>query len=157
MQVEIQEIKIKEPAVTQALAMKDLQKWLDFRREDVQLVTEDDIDSKEEVESDNTNEIGILKAIMMGDLVINEDNSMTYKLMFPLNDDKGNVAVKELNLLPRLDGNQVNEAMRGADKTQPFKLYIGYISVLSGELRGIINKLDSKDLSLLQKVANYFL
>lgn len=159
MQIEIKEILINEPAVPQAQSMKEFQAWLDHKKVGIELVREGKrTDDDEEDDEAGKEETAIIEAIMRGDLVINpETMEMTYKLRHPIMDDSGSVAYKEFKLKPRITAAQVQEATKGVTKKEPFKIYIGYISALSGEIRGVINKIDSVDFSLLQKIVGYFL
>ena len=154
MNVRIEEITLKNAKVPQSVALADLQKWLDYKKTKVELVMGV---AEDEGTDDNSAEMTLIEAIMAGDLVLNEDMSWTYTLAFPVLDEGGAVALKSLNMKPRLTAAEVSNAMKGVDKKEPFKLYIGYMSALSGEVRGLINKLDSSDLSVLQKIVGYFL
>lgn len=159
MQIEIKQIIIKEPAMSQALATAELQKWFDYKQLGIELVeagnkTDDDFSDEE---NGGIEETAIITAIMKGHLIIDEEFNMTYKLLFPVKDDSGSVALSELKMVPRLTAAQVQLAIKGTTRKEPMKMFPGYISVLSGEVRGIINKIDSVDFSLLQKVAGYFL
>lgn len=159
MQIEIKEIKMLEPANPQAQSMKEFQAWLDHKKVDIELVmagkrSEDDDDDEDDAGKEET---AIIEAMMHGHLAIDENMNMLYRLRHPILDDTGSVAVKELKLKPRMTAGEVQSATKGVNKKEPFKLFVGYISALSGELRGIVNKIDSVDFSLLQKIVGYFL
>lgn len=164
MQVEIQEIKIKEPVLSQALAMAEFQSWLDFKQSDVELhkkdISEDESEYVDELEdgADGKDETAIIQAIMTGHLKIDSDTKvMTYSLRFPIFDDTGVAAVKEIKLNPRMSAAQYSACVNANVQKEPLKMFVNVISVLSGEVKGIIAKFDSKDFSLLQKIAGYFL
>jgi hypothetical protein len=154
MQVEIAEIKLENPKVTQEMAMEEFQKWLDYKKTKVQLVK--NTGSEEEGEESKAN-TAIVEAIMAGELVFNEDMSMTYLLNFPVKSETGSTELHSLTLKPRLTAFEVQKATKGISKDEPFKLFTGYIHILSGEVRGLVNKIDSTDFSLLQKIVGYFL
>lgn len=155
MQVELAEIKLENPKVPQEMAMEELQKWLDYKKTKVKLVKSDSDDVKDdEAVKANTE---IVEAIMAGDLIIDEDMNMRYKLTFPVKSEEGTSALSELKLKPRLTAYEVQKATKGINKEEPFALFIGYIHVLSGEIKGLINKIDSTDFALLQKIVGYFL
>jgi len=157
MQVRLDEIVIDSPKVPQSLAMEEFQKWLDYKKTKVKLtMTGSDVEPADN-KADNKAEMAIVESIMAGDLVINEDMTMDYKLSFPIKNDSGSVELSSLSLKPRLTAFEVQKATKGINTDEPFKLFTGYIHVLSGEVRGIINKLDSLDFSLLQKIVGYFL
>jgi len=154
MQVEIGEIKLKNQKLPQELAVEELQKWLDYKKTKIELVVKS---NSEEEGEDNKANADIIEAIMDGSLVINEDMTMTYNLSFPIMSDRGTDELHAITLKPRLTAYEVQQATKGITKDEPFKLFTGYIHVLSGEVRGIVNKIDSSDFSLLQKIVGYFL
>lgn len=159
MEVSIAEIKLKDPKVPQSMAMEEFQKWLDYKKTKINLVfnesssKEDDED--EEESSKATTEI--ITAIMDGNLVVNEDLSLTYNLLFPVKDENGQNALSSLTMKPRLTADEVSQATKGVTKKDPQGVFIGYLHVLSGEVKGLIKKTDSQDYSLLQKIVMYFL
>jgi len=155
MEVSIAEIKLKNPKVPQEMAMEEFQKWLDYKKAKVELTMESS--SEEENGEDSKANTEIIQAIMIGDLIINDDMTMTYKLAFPVKSQEGTSELSSLTLKPRLTAFEVQKATKGINKEEPFALFIGYIHVLSGEIKGLINKIDSTDFSLLQKIVGYFL
>ena len=158
MQVEIKEIKMKEPANPQAQSMEEFQNWLNHKKVDLELVMAGNKSDDDDDDDDaGKEEMAIIAAIMSGHLAIDEDMNMIYTLRHPILDDAGSMAVKSLTLKPRMTAAEVQAATKGMTKKDPFKLFVGYISQLSGEVRGIVNKLDSTDFSLLQKIVGYFL
>lgn len=154
MQVELAEIKLENPKVPQEMAMEEFQKWLDYKKTKVKLTMNSN--SEDEAE-DNKAEMAIVEAIMSGDLIINDDMTMTYNLAFPVKSENGNTELSSITMKPRLTAYEVQKATKGISQDEPFKLFTGYIHVLSGEVRGLVNKIDSVDFSLLQKIVGYFL
>jgi len=159
MEVSIAEIKLKNPKVPQSMAMDEFQKWLDYKKTKITLVfnqsSSKDEDEDEEESSKATTEI--IEAIMDGNLIVNEDLSLSYNLMFPVKDDSGQTALGSLTMKPRLTADEVAQATKGVTKKDPQGVFIGYLHVLSGEVKGLIRKIDSQDYSLLQKIVMYFL
>jgi len=155
MQVEIKEIKMQEPVISQVLAMAEFQKWLDYRKTGIELVMCGD--ASDDGEADGKDEAAIIEAFMNGSIVLNEDMKLRYILTFPLLDDSGSVAVKELKLNPRMSAGQFSSCVSADVKKEPMKMFINMISVLSGELKGVVSKLESRDYSVLQKICSYFL
>lgn len=160
MQVILKKISIDNPKVPQEIAMEEFQGWLDYKKTKMTLVMEGAEVTEEkigDIDEDNKAAMAIVEAIMSGDLVVNEDMSLTYNLAFPIRDENQSVVLNKLTLKPRMNAFEVQKATKGISQDEPFKLFIGYVHVLSGEVKGLVNKLDSIDFSLLQKIVGYFL
>lgn len=153
MKIKIPLIELDNPKVPQDMAVSEFQKWLDYKRTKITI----EVGDVEEEGEDTKATVEIIEAIMTGDLVINEDMTMIYNLSFPVKSENGSNVLEKLTIKPRMTAEDVKNATKGIKRDEPFSIFIGYISVLSGELKGLIKKIDSVDFSLLQKIVGYFL
>lgn len=94
----------------------------------------------------------LTEAIMYGDVIVNADCSITHKLNFPILDNAGEVAVKQLEYKPRLTLSEVQSALSSQDS-----LTLAYGVALTGKPAAIIGKLDSSDARILSSIGVFFI
>jgi len=127
------------------VAQNDFNKWAEARR----------IGEKKR-EGNLGSEETILEAITDGDLVINEDNTMELKLVWPIIGDGD--GVKSLDFKFRLTAGERQEAMKGISANDGEGRLIGLIAQLTNQPKGIIKKLESApDFDRATSIAVYFL
>lgn len=123
-------------------AQKEFQKWADAKRLSEKVI-EKHIDDKE----------AMVDAIMNGNLILNEDNTLKQILEFPVKDGQ----VKELVYKFRITEGELAASTRGIrtdDLIGQFSLC--YVAALTGQDRGTIRVLDSVDVSLGKHIAAFF-
>lgn len=126
--------------VTLEQAKKEFETWFEAKRLPSYLKDKksDDIDV-------------IVNAIQEGNLVLNEDNTFTQVLAFPterVSELKYRFRVSEGELAAGLKGIKVDDLVG--------QMPIGYVSVLTGEVRGNIRALDTADLTVGKAIAAFF-
>lgn len=128
-------------------AEAEIKKWLDFKkvkpkkRESLQ----DNIDS-------------MVDNIVDGTLVLDDKTFvLTHALSFPLENDKGEVTVKELVYKPRIQVRDINVKMKGLKPTDADGRIIGYTRALTDQPAEVIKSLDTEDNTLAQHITGFFL
>lgn len=130
--------------ISEDQATRDFEKWLEFRR----------INDRKR-EANEANEKTLIGAIMDGNLIVNEDGTLTQKLIFPTADGAG---IKELNYSGRLNAGQRQAATKGVDAKDIEGRLIGYIAALTDQPLGVIKKIESgDDYDIATSIAVYFL
>ncbi len=125
-------------------ATKDFEKWLEARR----------INERKR-ESNKTYEETLIGGIMDGNLIVNEDATLTQILVFPTADGEG---VKELVYSQRLNAGQRQAATKGVDAKDGEGRLIGYVAALTNQPLGVIKKIESgDDYDIATSIAVYFL
>jgi len=125
-------------------AVKDIERWLDAKKIK---------DRKREQNADS--EAVLVDAIMDGDLIVNDDNSLTLKLIWPTAEGQG---VSTLTFKSRLTVGERQEATKGIKPTDAEGRLIGYVAVLTDQPVGVIKKLESgEDYERASSIAVYFL
>jgi len=138
--------KTVQIAVSRDVAEKDLERWLNHKRIGI---------TKRENMRDN---IDILvDAVQDGQLVVEEDCKITQKLAFPPENGEGDVHVSELVYAPRMHFSQIQPKLKGIKPGDTETRLLGYAAALSGQPIGVLRKLDTVDLAVLQAVAVFFL
>lgn len=107
------------------------------------------------LEKNSDDKEAIVNAIEDGRLVLNEDNTLVQKLSFPVS--IGDTSINELTFKFRVQEGELAAAMRGI-KTEDIigQIAICYVSVLTGQNKGIIRALDPSDSYLGKKIAAFF-
>tara|TARA_R110000803_G_scaffold39924_1_gene86032 strand:- start:557 stop:991 length:435 start_codon:yes stop_codon:yes gene_type:complete len=140
------EIKAAQIAVSRDVAEKDLERWLNYKRIGV---------TKRENMRDN---IDILvDAVQDGQLVVEENCSITQKLAWPPENEDGEVKITSLSYVPRMHFSQIQPKLKGIKPGDTETRLLGYAAALSSQPIGILRKLDTVDLAVMQAVAVFFL
>lgn len=99
----------------------------------------------------------LIDSVMDGLLSVNEDNSLTYKLQYPIQDEDGNNVLESMTFNKRLTvGFFTNKMKSSKAKTQEEKTIL-MISELTGEPAGLIQKVQMADFTELGVIATFFL
>ncbi len=127
--------------VSEEIARKDFERWFE---------------SKKLPETKRKNEYEVLEqelieAIMDGSLIVNEDNTLTLKLAWPLTSPN---AVESLNFVHRIQTGELQSKTAYA-KDQSGKL-IATVAALTGQVGGVIRALDPVDFGRAGAIAAYF-
>ena len=128
--------------VSREKAVEELERWLNAKK-----ITGNKRKSNEDIEEE------LIDAIEEGYLVLNEDNSFTYKLKFPLD---GENPITELKFAFRVKIGVLNAKLRGIKIDDLSGRIQTYIAVLTDQPKGLIGALDTSDNSIASAIATYF-
>ena len=127
-------------------AEAEIKNWLDYKKV-----------SPKKRESLQDNIDNMVDSIVDGTLVLQEDMNLVHTLSFPLENDKGEVTIKELIYKPRLQVRDINVKMKGLKPTDADGRIIGYTRALTGQPAEVIKSLDTEDNTLAQHITGFFL
>ncbi len=131
-------------ALSNESAVQDFEKWLDSKR----------IKDRKR-ESNKDAEAVLVEAIEDGDLVVNEDNTLTLKLIWGTAEGNG---VNELTFKNRLTVGERQTSTKGIKADDGEGRLISYIAALTDQPVGVIKKLESgEDYERAGAIATYFL
>jgi hypothetical protein len=128
--------------VTESIAKKEVEKWLDFKK----------VSSRKREEYKAYIE-ALTYAVQDGDLILNEDNSFTQVLKFPLGDG----SVKELTYKPRVTVSELRDATKGLAAGDAEGRLAAYCAALTNQPKGVFYGLDSEDNGIAQAIAIFFI
>lgn len=98
---------------------------------------------------------GILAdAISEGDLVLNDDFTLTHKLSFPITSGEKDIA--EIVYKPRITIGEANGRLKNAGESGDSRI-LAYAGVLSALPTAVLEKLDSSDASIMTAIVVFFL
>ena len=92
-------------------------------------------------------------AISEGDLVLNEDFTLTQKLKQPTS---GDVPITSLTYKARLTVGEVKKKMENVKPGDPDARIIALVSALTTQPKGVIEALDTDDYGIAQNIALFF-
>lgn len=130
--------------ISEEQAKAEIEKWLKAKRVTPRM-------RKKNEQAEET----LIGAIQDGYLVLNDDLTLTQKLIFPTKED--GTGVNDLKFKLRMSVDERSTATKGYRPDDGDGRMIGYIAHLCGTARGIIGKLDSVDFEIAQSIAIYFL
>ena len=131
-----------ENLISKEVAQNEVNRWLDSKR----------IGGKKRIAYEKTIE-ELVSYVEDGTLILNENNTWVHKLLFPIESEK---TTSELVYKNRLNVDEVTNGLKGADGS-PQDMVKCYVSLLTGKVKGIINKLDTQDYSVCQSISVFFL
>jgi hypothetical protein len=131
--------------VSTEIARKEVDKWLDAKR----------IPLKRRIENqvfiDN-----LIEGVEEGNLIVNEDNSLTQKLAFPIENENGQVVCEVLNYKFRITENDKLKYRKSLQKDD--NSFMLTLMALTDAPRGHLTALDSSvDKTLADTIALFFL
>lgn len=129
-----------ENVVSNELAVETVESWLNAKK----------VNKKKRIENAKLIEelVGLVED---GTLVLSSDFIWKHKLIFPIGE---NEQIKELTYKPRISVEEIFSASKGVPNEE---LGLVYISILTGQVKGIIKKLDLSDYTISQTIAGFFL
>lgn len=128
-------------AIPRDKAVEELEKWLEAKK-----ISGNKRRSNEDMEEE------LVDAIEDGYLILNDDNTWTQKLKFPID----NANVSELKHAFRINIGVLNTKLRGTKIDDIAKRVQIYVSVLTDQPNAIIGSLDTVDYSIASTIATYF-
>lgn len=133
----------KDDKVTKEVALKEVKKWLDFKR----------CNQKKREEHDDAIEY-LADSIVQGILILTKDMIFKHTLIFPVGEEG---MIKEISYKPRLKMSEI-EAKSGNLKSGNTQALIrSYVCALTDQATGIIKELDTEDNRIAQSIATFFL
>jgi hypothetical protein len=132
--------------VNREQAVRELDKWFEFKK-----IRTNKREANKEFEET------IVSAIIEGDLVIDENSNIKFKLPEPMSNSKGEVTVEELVFKPRLKVRELNAELRGVKNSDGDGRIVAYIAAITGQAPNIITNLYTEDYSLCTAIVMYFL
>lgn len=132
--------------ISKDVAVIEFEKWLDFKRVK---------DTKRKDSEAQENEI--VSAIASGNIIVEDDFTLTHKLEFPVQNDKGVVSLSELKYKPRIQVRQLNAKLKGVKADDADGRILAYAAALTGENTGMIGCLDTEDYRIASCIVMYFL
>lgn len=137
---------MEKQKISEEVAIKEVNKWLDYKKVD---------DLKREENKDNIKEL--VHAICMGYLSLDKDFNFVQKLKFPIEADDKSIVASEFKYKPRLRMAEIDSKTANIKATNPFALIGAYISALTDTNSGIIKQMESSDYSVARGIAIFFL
>ena len=130
--------------IAKEVAEAEIEKWLDFKK----------ILAGERERNSDTIAL-LVDAIMEGALEYDEStNKLKHYLLHPFQNEQ---PLTELTYLPRINDNMLQPNLRGVSAKDGDARLIAVICTLTGQARGIIQKLDSTDKRIALSIAVFFL
>ncbi len=126
-------------------AMADVETWLEFKRISP-IVREQQIENIELIKS----------YIKYGVLTLNQDHTITHKLLFPLESPSGETVLSELTYQARVSIEKINLKMKGYGLKDLNGRMLGYVYAITGQPQNMLNKLDTEDLKIAQAISAFF-
>jgi len=134
--------------ITREVADQEVREWIESKGFRASKVEKEDFQESIDL---------LIDSVMDGLLVINDDNSLTYNLQYPIQDEDGNDVLKSMTFNKRLTvGFFTNKMKTSKAKTQEEKTIL-MISELTGEPAGLIQKVQMADFTELGVIATFFL
>jgi hypothetical protein len=127
-------------------AALDIERWLDQK----QIGSRKRESKKDDIEN-------LIFEVIDGNLVVEDDCSLRYKLKFPIIDKNGSVVVDELKFKARVCDQEIQSYLKGVKASDAFGIVRAYICALTNTSAGIISKLDTEDKSVADAVALFFM
>lgn len=131
-----------ENVISKEMAIAEVNRWLDSKK----------IGEKKRAAYEKTIE-EIVSYVEDGTLILDENNMWKHKLLFPIESEK---TTSELTYKNRLNVDEVTNGLKGSDGTAQ-DMVKHYVVMLTGKVKGIINKLDTQDYSVCQSISVFFL
>lgn len=133
--------EIGKTAIGTVNAEKEIQNWLDSKKI-----------LKSIREKHHEHIVVLVGAVEEGVLIVNEDNTLTHKLLWP---KEG--GIQELKYKHRINDNMLKQWMKGVPSDDGDQRLTAYMSALTDQAKGIINALDSTDKRIAFAITNFFL
>ncbi len=131
-----------ENVISKEVAQNEVNRWLASKK----------IGDKKRLTYEKTIE-ELVSYVEDGTLSLDEKCVWKHKLLFPIEAEKN---TEELVYKNRLNVDEVTNGLKGADGSAQDMVKC-YVVMLTGKVKGIINKLDTQDYSVCQSISVFFL
>jgi hypothetical protein len=125
------------------VATEEVNKWLDYKKVN---------EKKREAYKDNID--ALVQGVCDGILILNEDNTFTHNLQFPI---EGEMPIHKLDYKPRLKMSTVHNHLQGVKPSDGDGRVCAYIAALTSKPKAVVKDLDTEDYSIGQSIAIFFL
>ena len=98
----------------------------------------------------------VAEAVQYGQVVINDDGSITQKLLDPINDQKGNPVLTELKYKARVEPATINKLLQENKLPGNDGRTMVYTTAYTGEPAAMINKLEPTDRNTCDAITLFF-
>ncbi len=144
----------KGAVMSQEVAEQELERWFDFRRVKERIRNNPD----EGVGYDVTRQ-ALIDGFMYGQLeFIQESGILKQKLFWPVENEDGEVVLKELLWKPRIREKDLANPMKNVKQSDTNGRMKAYISAYTGENKGVLGMMDlADDYGLATSINTYFL
>lgn len=100
----------------------------------------------------------ILEAIMMGNLIIDENKVPTYKLISPIKNESGGIEVSEINFKTRIKPSVQPGLASGIDlKKDSFKFALNCIAYITGQTIAMLDNFEKEDYTVIRELSAVFM
>jgi hypothetical protein len=132
--------------VSQEVAQKEIDSWLDFKK----------VKAEKRTEKDKAKQIqDLVDLVSAGDLVLDkETKEFTHTLLFPIENELKTTVLK---YAPRVNVAKVQKNMVGVKGDDLHGMILAYGAAITGQPKGLLKELDSEDYRILQAVAVFFM
>jgi len=132
--------------VAREVAEKEFNDWLDRKR----------VKAKRREDKKPFGEI-IIDNITDGSVVFNDDGNLVYSLIFPIEDDKGNVVVDKFTFQSRIQTFDLKSNLKKYPSDDGDGRITAYAASLTKQATGMIEKVDTEDRECIAAISMYFL
>lgn len=137
---------MKKEKCSLEVAQKELDKWFDYL----------DID-EEEREDKKAMEKILVKRIMKGDLVLQDDFTLKFTLPEPVMSINGDeIQIDKLFFKPRIKEIEIEKYMKGEKSDDANAMLTAYICASVGKGKGVMKHMYSTDYNVCKAVVTYF-
>lgn len=146
----------KDQTIGRDVAVQELNRYYDA----LEVPEEDRVDidlENEEKESDDPMREKVLKAIMAGRVIVEDDGKLTYTLKHPLKKESGDIVLEKLTFKLRYREHELEGNMRGVDPKCFLPMTRAYIATLTGVSKSLLGKLYNADSTVLQAIYTLFM
>jgi hypothetical protein len=162
----MKESKLKESTLGRENAIQELNRWFDEigvpedLRLDVDLgedETDEEVRSKNRERDDIMRE-RVIRAIMSGNLILNNDNQLEYTLKEKiLGKDDNQVVLEKLTFKNRYRTHELEAQMKGVKPDEFMPMIRAYVATLTGISKSILGRMYNRDTEVAQAIYNLFL
>jgi len=133
----------KNNVIPKEKAAEEFSAWLEYQQVSDKTISEneDSIDR-------------IVNKISSGDMIINEDKSMLFRLSFPIGADSH---IKELSIKNRITRRDALPHLNGVKPTDADGRILAYSAALTGQNKAILSEMDSRDQKILDSIVAFFI
>lgn len=131
------------PAVDAETAKAEIEKWLKVKAI-----------PKSKREANHSAIETLISALSEGQIILNEDFTLTQNLLFPIGKDSH---ITTLTHIARLPIFEINEYLKGIPANDADARLMAYVCASTKQPKGVIAKLDTTDYSIATSVAVFFM
>lgn len=129
--------------IAREVAEREIAGWLDYKKVNA---------SKREAYRDSIDVL--VGAVSDGDIVVNEDFTLTHRLKF---DTGGDEPVTQLVYQPRVRVGAIQKQLQGVKPTDTDGRVAAYIAAISDQPKAVVKNLDTEDYAICSAVVVFFL